>query len=99
MNVTLRPGNAEDAQHCGAICYDAFKTIAAQHNFPPDFPSPEVATALLAGLLAHPGFYAVVPNWTAGSSAATSSTSVRLWLASARSRSIPPCKIAPSDAS
>jgi predicted N-acetyltransferase YhbS len=60
MNVTLRPGTAEDAQRCGAICYEAFKTIAAQHNFPPDFPSPEVATELLAGLLAHPGFYAVV---------------------------------------
>ena len=60
MNVTLRPGNAEDAQRCGAICYEAFKTIAEQHNFPPDFPSPEVATALLAGLLAHPGFCAVV---------------------------------------
>jgi predicted N-acetyltransferase YhbS len=60
MNVTLRPGNAKDAKHCGAICYEAFKTIAEQHNFPPDFPSPEVATALLTGLLAHPGFYAVV---------------------------------------
>jgi predicted N-acetyltransferase YhbS len=60
MNVTLRPGNAEDAKRCGAICYEAFKTIAEQHNFPPDFPSPEVATALLAGLLAHPGFCAVV---------------------------------------
>ena len=60
MNVTLRPGNAEDAKHCGAICYAAFKTIAEQHNFPPDFPSPEVATELLAWLLAHPGFYAVV---------------------------------------
>jgi predicted N-acetyltransferase YhbS len=60
MNVTLRPGNAEDAQRCGAICYDAFKTIAAQHSFPPDFPSPHVAIALLAELLAHPGVYAVV---------------------------------------
>jgi predicted N-acetyltransferase YhbS len=60
MNVTLRPGNAADAQHCGEICYDAFKTIAEQHNFPPDFPSPEVATDLLAGLFAHPGFFAVV---------------------------------------
>jgi predicted N-acetyltransferase YhbS len=60
MNVTLRPGNAEDAQRCGAICYAAFKTIAEQHNFPPDFPSPEVAAELLGGLLAHPGFYAVV---------------------------------------
>ena len=60
MNVTLRPGNAGDAQRCGAICHDAFKAIAEQHNFPPDFPSPEVAVALLTGLLAHPGFYAVV---------------------------------------
>lgn len=60
MNVTLRPGNPEDAQPCGAICYEAFKTIAEQHNFPPDFPSPAVATELLVGLLAHPGFYAVV---------------------------------------
>jgi len=60
MNVTLRPGNVEDAQPCGAICYDAFKTIAEQHGFPPDLPSPEVATALLTGLLAHPCFYAVV---------------------------------------
>jgi predicted N-acetyltransferase YhbS len=60
MHVTLRPGNSADATRCGAICYEAFKTIAAQYNFPPDFPSPAVATELLAGLLAHPGFYAVV---------------------------------------
>src|SRR5215467_2010705 len=60
MNVKLRPGKAEDAQRCGAICYDAFKTIAEQHNFPPDFPSPEFATAVLARLLSHTGFYAVV---------------------------------------
>ena len=60
MNVTLRPGNAGDAERCGAICYEAFKTIAEQHNFPPDFSSPEVATGLMAGLLAHSGFYAIV---------------------------------------
>jgi GNAT superfamily N-acetyltransferase len=60
MHVTLRPGNSEDAQRCGAICYEAFKTIAEQHNFPPDLPSPAVATERLAGLLAHSGFYAVV---------------------------------------
>ena len=60
MNVTLRPGNAEDAQRCGTICYEAFKMIAEQHHFPSDFASPEVATELLAGLFAHPGFYAVV---------------------------------------
>jgi predicted N-acetyltransferase YhbS len=60
MNVTLRSANSEDVQRCGVICYEAFKTIAEQHHFPPDFPSPEVAADLLAGLVAHPGFYGVV---------------------------------------
>jgi len=60
MNVTLRPGTAADAERCGEICYHAFKAIAEQHNFPPDFPAPVVATGLMASLLAHPGFYSVV---------------------------------------
>jgi len=60
MDVTLRPGRSEDANACGAICYEAFKAIASQHNFPPDFPSQEVAVELLSMLLSHPGFYAVV---------------------------------------
>src|SRR5919108_4989675 len=60
MDVTLRPGRPEDANPCGAICYEAFKAIASQHNFPPDFPSREVAVDLLRLWLSHPGFYAVV---------------------------------------
>src|ERR1700752_3235006 len=60
MNATLRSGRPEDANICGAICYEAFKAIASQHNFPPDFPSQEVAVELLSMLLSHPGFYAVV---------------------------------------
>jgi predicted N-acetyltransferase YhbS len=60
MNVTLRPARLEDANLCGAICYEAFKAISDQHNFPPDFPSSDVTTALLSELLAHPGFYGVV---------------------------------------
>lgn len=60
MHVTLRPGNIADAQRCGEICYEAFRTIAERHNFPPDFPSPAFATELMAGLLAHPGVYGVV---------------------------------------
>jgi GNAT superfamily N-acetyltransferase len=60
MDVMLRPARPEDANACGAICYEAFKTIASQHNFPPDFPSQEVAVELLTMLLSHPGFYAVV---------------------------------------
>ena len=60
MNVTLRPGTAADAERCGEICYNAFKAVAEQHNFPPDFPSQEGARGLLARLLANPGFYSVV---------------------------------------
>ena len=63
MNVTLRPGTAADAERCGEICYNAFKAVADQHNFPPDFPSREVARGLLDRLLANPGFYSVVAEF------------------------------------
>lgn len=56
----LRPGRPEDAEEAGRICYEAFHALAAAHNFPPDFPSAEIAAGLLSGLLAHPGFYSVV---------------------------------------
>lgn len=60
MEVLLRPGTAEDTAACGRIVYEAFKAICDQHNFPPDFPSVEVATGVVGHLLAHPGFHAVV---------------------------------------
>ena len=60
MKLTLRPGEPKDAERCGAICYEAFRTIAEQHNFPPDFPSPSVAAQLLESLLTHPRFYSVI---------------------------------------
>jgi len=60
MAVTLRRGTIEDAKECGRIDYEAFRSIAEQHNFPPDFPSVEVATGLVTMLLSHPGFYSVV---------------------------------------
>ncbi|MBW7898763.1 Acetyltransferase (GNAT) family protein [Candidatus Brocadiaceae bacterium B188] len=63
MNITLRPGNAADALPCGTICYEAFKTIARQHNFPPDFPSPAFAIEFLSELLTHPGIYAAVAEF------------------------------------
>jgi predicted N-acetyltransferase YhbS len=59
-DVSLRPARPEDAPSLGRICYEAFHSIANRHDFPADFPSPEVATGLLAGLLSHPGFYTVV---------------------------------------
>jgi predicted N-acetyltransferase YhbS len=58
--VTLRPGNLEDAEACGRICHDAFADIAERHNFPKDFPSPEVAIRAISGILSHAGVYAVV---------------------------------------
>jgi predicted N-acetyltransferase YhbS len=60
MNITLRQGRPEDAQRGGLICYEAFKAIAEQHHFPPDFPSAEVATGLLSSLLARPDIYSAV---------------------------------------
>jgi predicted N-acetyltransferase YhbS len=60
MSITLRQGKPEDAKRCGEICYNAFKTIAEQHNFPPDFPSPDIAVAFLSEFLAHSKIYGVV---------------------------------------
>jgi predicted N-acetyltransferase YhbS len=59
-SVVLRPGEPGDADACGRICYEAFRSLAERHGFPPDFPSPEVAIEVVGGLLAHPGFYGVV---------------------------------------
>lgn len=60
MEVRLRPGTVDDAAECGRIAYEAFKSVCDQHNFPPDFPSVEIATGVVGTLLAHPGFHAVV---------------------------------------
>ena len=56
----LRPGRPTDSSACGKICYEAFAAIARQHNFPPDFPSADVAAELLTMMLSHPGFFSVV---------------------------------------
>lgn len=60
MNVTLRAGKPDDAEACGVICYKAFNTISEQHNFPPDFPEPEMAIGLLSMLLSRQDVYSVV---------------------------------------
>ena len=60
MDIKLRPGTPADADICGRICYDAFKTISEAHGFAPDFPAPEVAIDVLRRMLANPKFYSVV---------------------------------------
>jgi predicted N-acetyltransferase YhbS len=60
MDVILRRGRLEDADACGTIAFEAFKSIASEHNFPWDFPSAEIAAGLMNMLLPHPGIYSVV---------------------------------------
>jgi predicted N-acetyltransferase YhbS len=60
MNVKLRPGTGEDAAACGLIDFEAFKSVSSQHNFPWDFPSIEIATAVVTAMLSNPGFYCAV---------------------------------------
>ncbi len=59
-DITLRRGEAEEAAILGQICYDAFTTISNEHNFPPDFPSPEVGTGFMSMMLSRPDIYSVV---------------------------------------
>lgn len=60
MDVKLRPGTTDDAAECGRICFESFSSIAGEHNFPPDFPAPDVAVGMLSTMLGRPGFYSVV---------------------------------------
>lgn len=59
-SVVIRRASAADAEACGRICYEAFTALANRHNFPPDFPGPEVAIGVLSAMFPHPGFYCVV---------------------------------------
>src|SRR5581483_9284579 len=58
--VTIRRATPADAAACGQICFDAFRKISTDHNFPPDIPEPGHAIGLLSGLFSHPSFYCVV---------------------------------------
>lgn len=58
--VVIRPATLEDAPVCAKICYDAFSTINAAHNFPCDFPGPEAALGVITAFFSAPGTYCVV---------------------------------------
>ena len=60
MELKIRSGTPEDAEICGTICYNAFRTISEAHGFTPDFPGPGVAIGLLNWMLKHPEFQSVV---------------------------------------
>jgi GNAT superfamily N-acetyltransferase len=59
-DIAVRIATPEDSAVCGRICFDAFSTINAAHNFPCDFPGPEASTGLLSMMFASPDFYCVV---------------------------------------
>jgi len=63
MEINIRQATPEDAGIFGEICYNAFKNIADRHNYPPDFPSPEVAAGMYSNLLPHPKFYSVAAEF------------------------------------
>ena len=56
----IRRAQPADAEVCGSICYEAFTTLNKKFNFPPDFPSPEVAQGVLSSMFGNPGFFCVV---------------------------------------
>jgi predicted N-acetyltransferase YhbS len=60
MPLVLRRGTLEDADTCGTICYEAFKTIAEQHNFTPDVSSPQATVAMFSRRLSHPATHVIV---------------------------------------
>ena len=59
-SIVLRRAESRDIERCGQICYEAFRSIADNHNFPRDFPSAEVATGVIGLLFNSPGLYCVV---------------------------------------
>ena len=60
MTTTLRSPVPADAAVAGDICYRAFKTIAEEHGFPPDFPKPDIAVGLLGHLISRPDIHGVI---------------------------------------
>lgn len=58
--TVIRRATPADAEVCGRICFDAFTTVAKEHNFPPDFPAVERATHVLSMMFSHPSFFCVV---------------------------------------
>jgi predicted N-acetyltransferase YhbS len=58
--LVIRRATPADTEVCGRICFEAFGTLADKHNFPRDFPSPEIATHVLSTIFSHPSFFCVV---------------------------------------
>lgn len=60
QTLVIRRATPGDAAECGRICFEAFRTLANKHNFPPDFPDAERPTHALSMMFSHPSFFCVV---------------------------------------
>ena len=60
QNLVIRRATPADAEVCGRICFEAFGALAEKHNFPPDFPAPEIPEHVLSTMFSHPSFFCVV---------------------------------------
>ena len=60
QSVLIRRATPGDAELCGRICHEAFGRLADHHNFPRDFPSPEIPIHVLSTMFSHPAFFCVV---------------------------------------
>jgi predicted N-acetyltransferase YhbS len=60
MNITIRQATPADGNACARIMFDAFTDIARQHNFPCDFPGPELARRIAHSCIPDPRCYCVV---------------------------------------
>lgn len=60
QSPVIRRAVQADAEACGRICFEAFGALANRHNFPQDFPNPDVPIGILSIMFSHPGFFCVV---------------------------------------
>jgi predicted N-acetyltransferase YhbS len=58
--INLRPARTADAEACGQVIYEAFRSIASRHGFPPDFPTSEAAVALAHSFVGNPAVLGIV---------------------------------------
>jgi GNAT superfamily N-acetyltransferase len=58
--LVIRRATPAETEVCGRICFDAFTTLANKHNFPADFPAPEIPVHVLSTMFSHPLFFCVV---------------------------------------
>lgn len=63
IDITIRLIEANDAQACGKIIYEAFSGIAAKHGFRSDIPEEKVGIGIAGMLSANPKVYGVVAEY------------------------------------